>query len=364
MLHNTGPYGSNETPVNMGAPLNISQLSTPMNMVQNLNNLSKMPQQPPPAGSGHYNLPNYPTYGNPAVNVGSHMHPFPNYHGLGFQPSYMPQNTSVTQTTAWQNAMLPMSLNMHGDHTPNMLNYPHIDKRLSQSVSPYKEQNYSTKTTLNIPQVPNKLHQNHSETVSNPPNSFNDQYMPYNTLKSENNTDYSMKSPEGLLNDNTRRKNLENTVRLIENILINTTKNREKQQNSVSEQNSERTSLYNSSKDIDPISLKGSTNINDNHDSGDEEDMEDIPEESDDDNVAESNEDITESEDVPKVTEDDLINDYDKQKMDVDMKDDKEEISTKEEAKGGTESEGEDKEINIVIKSEPIEVEKQVTFSY
>ncbi|KAL0809406.1 hypothetical protein ABMA28_011591 [Loxostege sticticalis] len=224
MFHNTGPYGPNEAPVNMGAPINVSQLSSPMNVSQNLNNLGKTPQNTPQGAAEHFSLPNYPSYVSAPPNLGSQMHSFPNYHALHLQQSYMPQNSPIMPNLGWQNGMLPMNLNMHNEQPQNMPNYQQIDKKTIENVSITDDQILSAKMPLNVPQVPNNFFQRHFESESNSQSMFNDQFKPFDG----HSNDLSSK-PQEIMKDSSRRKNLENTVRLIEDILINTTKNREKE---------------------------------------------------------------------------------------------------------------------------------------
>ncbi|XP_063836443.1 zinc finger protein 37 homolog [Ostrinia nubilalis] len=225
MLHNTGSYGPNEAPVNMGAPVNVSQLGAPLNVAQNLSNLGKTPQHPPQAAGGHFSLPNYASYMAANPNMGPQMHTFPNYQSLGLQSSYMHHNSPALPNMSWQNSMLPMNFNFHNEAVHNASNYTTSSTRASSSVNSYKEQIYTPKVPLNVPQVPNNFFLRHFEEE-------NDRQTLPNHIKpieNELSSNCSEKPFGSLLKDNPRRKNLENTVRLIENILVNTTKNREMQ---------------------------------------------------------------------------------------------------------------------------------------
>ncbi|XP_059046816.1 zinc finger protein 358-like [Achroia grisella] len=220
MLHNTGPYGPNDTPANMGAPLNMSQIGG-MNISHNINNLSKMPQQTPQPFAPNYNFPNFSPYAHAPMNMATQMSQFPNYHSP-LQNSFVGQNSSTHHEPSWQNSMLPMNLNIQNDQVQQMGHYSNFDK--SHPINDYKDMSQYRKPPLNIPQVPTKAYHKHSGLGSD----FNNfMYHDSNKQNVDFNIDLSAKSQERLDLDNTRRKSLENTVKLIENILINTTKNRE-----------------------------------------------------------------------------------------------------------------------------------------
>ncbi|KAJ8706384.1 hypothetical protein PYW08_011010 [Mythimna loreyi] len=212
MLHNTGPYGPNEAPVNMGAPVNMTPMSGHMNISHNINNLSKIAHQGIPTPSGHYDLPDYAQYNHSPLGMPPQMGQFSNYQ-LGFPQSYMNQNASNMNDLHFANGMFPMNLNIQSEHNASMMNYAY-DKRILESVRQenFKEQN-TLKIPLNIPQVPNKSYNKHI-------GSDND-YV-HNSMYEEthHNLDLSMKTQEKLQINSTRRKNIENTVKLIENILI------------------------------------------------------------------------------------------------------------------------------------------------
>ncbi|KAM3955415.1 uncharacterized protein ACR2FA_010686 [Aphomia sociella] len=222
MLHNTGPYGPNETPTNMGTPLNMSQIGGAMNISHNINNLSKMPQQPPQSSTGSYNLANFSPYAHNPMNMTAQMTQFQNYHSPTLQNTFIGQNSAPLLDTGWQNGMLPMNLNVQNEQANEMGHYSNYDKRAP--INDYKEMSHYRKTPLNIPQVPTKAYHKHSGLN----NDFNS-YMYNDNIRQDidYNLDLSTKTQECLEQDNTRRKSLENTVKLIENILINTTKNRE-----------------------------------------------------------------------------------------------------------------------------------------
>uniref|UniRef100_A0A2A4J5J9 C2H2-type domain-containing protein n=1 Tax=Heliothis virescens TaxID=7102 RepID=A0A2A4J5J9_HELVI len=214
MLHNTGPYGPNEAPVNMGAPVNMTPISGHMNIAHNINNLSKIAQQGAPAASGHYNLPDYAHYNHSPLVIPSQMGQFPNYQQLGFQNTYMNQNTNNINDLSFTNGMFPMNLNVQNQHNANMINSAY-EKRFIDGArhDNIREQNL-IKTPLNIPQIPNKSY--------NRQNSVNNDYIHSNLYQNApNNLDLSIKPHEKLQINSTRRKNIENTVKLIEDILIN-----------------------------------------------------------------------------------------------------------------------------------------------
>ena len=213
MLHNTGPYGPNETPINMGAPVNITPMGTHMNIAHNINNLSKIAHPGVPAPSGHFNLPDYPHYNHSPINMPPQMAQFPNYQQLGFQHSYVSQNANNINDLPFPNGMFPMNLNIQNELNANVVNYAY-DKRVIDSVRQenYREQS-ARKMPLNIPQIPNKVYNKHI--------SGNNDYLHTNMYEeTHHNLDLSMKTQEKLQINSTRRKNIENTVKLIENILI------------------------------------------------------------------------------------------------------------------------------------------------
>ncbi|KAL4720587.1 hypothetical protein ACJJTC_001890 [Scirpophaga incertulas] len=61
MLHNTGPYGPNDKPVNVSSPLN---LGSPVNISHSINNLVKMSQPAAHSNSGPFNFEQYPYNSN------------------------------------------------------------------------------------------------------------------------------------------------------------------------------------------------------------------------------------------------------------------------------------------------------------
>ncbi|XP_022824249.1 zinc finger protein 286A-like [Spodoptera litura] len=214
MLHNTGPYGPNETPVNMGAPVNMTPMSGHMNLAHNINNLSKMSHHAGQGPSGHFNLPEYAHYNQSTLGMPPQMGQFPNYQQLGFQHSYMNQSAPSVNDLPFPNGMFPMNFNIQNEHSANMMNYAY-EKRASETMrqESYKEHNMR-KMPLNIPQIPNKSYARHSIP--------DDDYGLHNTYHDvHHNLDLSLKTQEKIQLDSTRKKNIENTVRLIENILIN-----------------------------------------------------------------------------------------------------------------------------------------------
>lgn len=233
MLHNSGPYGPNDAPVNMGAPVNMSQMAS-QTIGHNLNNLGKIAQQPPLAPTAHYNLPDYSTYSHPSLSMTPQVGSFPAYHS-GFQQSYMAQNQPSIHDTSWQNGMLPQNLNAQSNHSQNMLNYvPNFEKR-PQNMTSYKEPSaYHKNLPISIPHVPMKAFPklDNSEPNYGLYNVNQDSFNPY----VNHNLDLSTKTDKPYM-DNSRRRSLENTVRLIENILINTTKNKDAQREQEIERN-------------------------------------------------------------------------------------------------------------------------------
>ncbi|XP_053621940.1 zinc finger protein 124-like [Plodia interpunctella] len=224
MIHNTGAYGPNEAPINKGAPINMTHLNVPT-IPHNLNNLSKIPQQSPHPTTGSYNLPNYPPYGYQSVNMSHQMPSYQNYHSNLLQSSYIGhQSSSSLVHTGWQNGMLPMNLNMQNQQPPNSISLQHFDKRHD---SEYKNDDIFQKLPLNIPQIQSKSCPKEIPALTDM--NYDQQESCNNNFKSTENLDLDVKHPDILEHDVTRRKTLENTIKMIENILVNTTKNREQE---------------------------------------------------------------------------------------------------------------------------------------
>ncbi|XP_068622161.1 zinc finger protein ZFP2-like [Battus philenor] len=220
MLHNSGPFGPNDVPINMGAPVNMTPMSGAMNIANNINNLSKIAHQPPETPNAHYSVPSYPTYGHPHLNMNPAMSPFPNYSPIGFQPSYMTQSPSIHETN-WQNGMLPMSLNMQNDN--GSINYSTSAAKRSESIGDYRDHPFNNKVPLHVPQVHTKAFHKHLSMENNHYNHYQHYTPTQSNYKhySDCNLDLSTKSRLEL---DPRRKSLETTVKLIENILNNTTR--------------------------------------------------------------------------------------------------------------------------------------------
>ncbi|XP_048004223.1 zinc finger protein Xfin-like [Leguminivora glycinivorella] len=213
MLHNSGPYGPNDVPVNMGIPVNMTQMSNPMNLGHNLGNLPKMPQQTPQAAAPGYDLPDYRSYGHSPVNMGHSMSPFPGYHHLNFQTDYGHPNSSLPHNTApstVENNILPMNLNTN---RPDLMNYYNTESKTYDVNNLDDRESLSQRVPLHIPQLHTKALQKHLGMDSS-----QDQY---NSVQ-ENPID-PRKTPEKTFMDSNKRKSLENTVKLIEDILINST---------------------------------------------------------------------------------------------------------------------------------------------
>ncbi|CAH2236929.1 uncharacterized protein LOC120628266 [Pararge aegeria] len=164
MLHNTGPFGPNDVPVNVNPQSNMTSMSGRMNIGNNINNLAKLPQQSPQMANPHFNLPDYPTYG---LNMNAGLSPFQNFHHVGFQQNTLPQS-SIHES--WQNNMLPMNLNMQSEHS--MLGFPQYSK---PDVS---EQSFA-KSMLNVPQVHTKAFHKQMGMDVNYHYNLNPSYRPY-----------------------------------------------------------------------------------------------------------------------------------------------------------------------------------------
>ncbi|CAH2056083.1 unnamed protein product, partial [Iphiclides podalirius] len=244
MLHNSGPFGPNEVPINMGAPVNMTPMTGAMNIANNISNLAKIGQPPPEPSNAHYPVPSYSTYGHPHLNMNAGMSPFHNYPSIGFQPSYMSQSPAPVHDTNWQNGMLPISLNMHNNDNTT-INYSTSANKRSEAYSEYKDHHLNSKVPLNVPQVHTKAFHKHLSMENN----YN-HYPPYSPHQSsfrhyaDCNLDLSTKSK---LEMDPRRKSLETTVKLIENILINSTRKNDSHTSKESINNS-----YVSQKQSDP----------------------------------------------------------------------------------------------------------------
>ncbi|CAH0601940.1 unnamed protein product [Chrysodeixis includens] len=249
MLHNTGPYGPNEAPINMGAPVNMTPMSSHMNLAHNINNLSKMTHQSGPASSGHFNLPDYPSYSHSQIGMPPQIPQFANYQQSPFQPTYMNQNSNSINDLSWQNGMFPMNLNIQNEHNTNVINYAY-DKRIMETVRQdnMKEQNVR-KMPLNIPQIPNKSYAKHFGGNNDYAN--NDLYQ-----NTHHNVDLSMKVQEKIQIDSTRRKNIEHTVKLIENILIHSSN---KPKDSLQSNTAENNDKYDKPSDMTMVNVRNAT---------------------------------------------------------------------------------------------------------
>lgn len=218
MLHNTGPYGPNEGQVNMGAPVNMSQIPGTTNISHSLNNFSKISQPPPHSPGGQFLLPDYSGYGQLPQSMNAQMHQYQGYHHIGFHQNYPSQTHPIHPNMHWNNGMMPMNLNLQSEHSSNADGFhQNIEKR---HLETFKDPPNSKIMPLNIPQIQTKAFQKHGNEVDN---YYNDNYNNYY----DSNLDLRVRNHEKIHIDETRRKSLENTVKLIENILINTTSKRE-----------------------------------------------------------------------------------------------------------------------------------------
>lgn len=164
MLHNTGPFGPNDVPVNVNPQTNMTSMSGRMNIGNNVNNLAKIPHQSPQVPNSHFNLPDYPTYG---LNMNAGLNPFQNFHHVGFQQNSIPQS-SIHES--WQNNMLPMNLNMQGEHS--MLGFAQYGKPDVCDPS-------FNKSMLNVPQVHTKAFHKQMGMDVNYHYNLNPTYRPY-----------------------------------------------------------------------------------------------------------------------------------------------------------------------------------------
>lgn len=168
-------------------------------------------------------MPEYNNYGHLPPNMNTQMPHFQGYHHLDFHHNFPPQTHPINHNPPWNNGMLPMNLNLHNEHNIHMEAYhQNYDKRQAESLM-IKEQTPSSKVMpLNIPQIQTKAF--HKQTNM----SDNSYYGEHYNNCYESNLDLRIK-PDRFQMDETRRKSLENTVKLIENILNNSTAKREAQ---------------------------------------------------------------------------------------------------------------------------------------
>ncbi|KAJ2943265.1 hypothetical protein O0L34_g12070 [Tuta absoluta] len=218
MLHNSGAYGPNDTPINANTPVNMSQGSSPLNINRNLQSLSDIAQQPLRDPSGHYTLPNYPTYGLDSLDMRTHLSSFSSHHLKGYPSDYPPGNSSAIPHMRWQNGMAPLNLNAQSTYVPSLPNY-HM---------PYeKQQPNSTIVSSDIKHVnsqeeDNLITPNDFAKASTSENYFYNSHLESYNHYNQNDASNFLKERHSL--DISKRKSLENTVKLIENILINTNK--------------------------------------------------------------------------------------------------------------------------------------------
>jgi hypothetical protein len=128
MLHNTGPYGPNETPVNMGAAVNLPDLNNPVNIAQNFNNLMKMSQQATNSAGGHFNFQNYASFADATLGNSSQMHNFPQRLNPNIQESIATQDSSLLHNSIRQNRMLVERLNLQAPPAGNLLQHPYLGR--------------------------------------------------------------------------------------------------------------------------------------------------------------------------------------------------------------------------------------------
>lgn len=235
MLQNTGPYGPNETPISISGAVNMSQMSTNANFPQNLNNMGKIAHQTPEQPSPPYHLPDYSLYNHSSLNLSQQINTFPNYQPPSSHSTYMPPNSTSFHDTSWQNGFFPMNLNAQPTHGYNVLNYPSsFDKNIPGSTltNNFLDQHFHGKSLpINIPQVPTKAFQKYHSDDYEMFNMEKEKYNLHQRNLLEDTSDFMQdKAPERPLLDTTKRRSLENTVRLIEDILINTTRNKELEQ--------------------------------------------------------------------------------------------------------------------------------------
>ncbi|KAJ0182998.1 hypothetical protein K1T71_000974 [Dendrolimus kikuchii] len=215
MLHNTGPYGPNDGQLNMGTPVNMSQIPG-TSIAHNINNFNKITQPPPQSPGGQFLLPDYTNYGQLPPNMNAQMHQFQGYHHMGFHQNFPSQTHPIHPNVHWNNGMLPMNLNLQSEHSSNIDSFhQNLEKRHSET-SIIKEHPNSKVMPLNIPHIQTKAFHKQGNAVDT---YFNDIHSSFY----DSNLDLRVRNHEKIHIDETRRKSLENTVKLIENILINTT---------------------------------------------------------------------------------------------------------------------------------------------
>lgn len=214
MLHNSGLFGPNDVPINMGAPVNMTPIPNAMTIGNNINSLAKMPQQTPQTTVSPFGMPDYSSFGHPPLNIGHSMSPFSNYHSLNFQQSYGHPSATLAHQASLNNAhngMLPMNLNIQSDQGPTLANY-NIETKTTETNSPQYKESFNRQMPINIPQIHTKAFHKH----------IGMDYPQHNSLQDNPFYKHDLSNvPEKSHIDSNRRKSLENTVKLIENILIN-----------------------------------------------------------------------------------------------------------------------------------------------
>lgn len=231
MLQNTGPYGPNETPISMGGAVNMSQMSTNPNFTPNLSNAGKIAHPAPEQPSPQYPIPEYSIYNHSSLNLSQQINNYPNFQPPTPHSSYMPSNSTSYPDASWQNGFFPMNFNAQPPHGYNMLNYSSNFEKSVPSTNFLDQHFHGKSLPINIPQVPTKAFQKYHSDDYEMFTMEKEKYQLHHRSLIEDTNDYMQeKAAERPLLDNTKRRSLENTVRLIEDILINTSRNKEIEQ--------------------------------------------------------------------------------------------------------------------------------------
>lgn len=250
MLHNTGPYGPGEQPVNMGTSLNLSQ----MNGLNLVNNLSKNTQEQSQAPTGHYNLTDYPSYGSQALNMTSQFAQFSNYQQSGFPANFSVNNSTSIDYQSWHNGMLSMNSSTQHDRHGSALNYSQNYNKTSET--PIDMGTGRKDNRLSTSHIYNKEHLGHGL-------SYHD-YTNFSVRSKETDSEVVTKSNEKFQMDSSRRRSLENTVKLIENILLNSTAKHKEYQRQTPSPDSVKSVEKDSSSASTPEPVKEETSIENN----------------------------------------------------------------------------------------------------
>ncbi|CAG9136102.1 unnamed protein product [Plutella xylostella] len=110
MLQNSGPYGPNDVPGSLGAPMEKPQIG-PVNMSHNLSHISKISQDSSQCTIPQYNLPHYPVYGHNQVHAEPQQNLFPNFTQNHVHRISYPILNHALHVNSSQNGVNPLDFN-------------------------------------------------------------------------------------------------------------------------------------------------------------------------------------------------------------------------------------------------------------